>query len=158
MTWSKKGLTSSYPGVTAHFTITLAVRKLTSAHTTATVRNTINNILSEWDIDPSNICTIVTNNGSNMLAAFKKTIVKEEESDTEVEEMDESTEVMDEEQEFLDCEEEHDLELGSLNRISCFSHTLQLVVCRFDKIHKFKELMKHCHSLVQKVNSKPLNG
>ena len=48
---------------------------------------------------------------------------------------------------------EHDEEFSSLNRISCFAHTLQLVVNKFDDISLFKELMKRAHLVVRKVNA-----
>ena len=55
---------------------------------------------------------------------------------------------------FLGCEEEHNnIEFISYNRISCFSHTLQLVVNQFEKVESFKALMKRAHLLVRKVNS-----
>ena len=162
--WSKKGLTSSYLGVTAHFfsrsdqqqhTVTLAVRRLTTAHTAAAIRDCVDTILTEWDVDSSKICAILTDNGSNMLAAFKEKVSMEIEDDTNIDILDDMTDValVDEEQEFLDCEDDHDLEFGSLNRISCFSHTLQLVVSKFNMVQKFHELMKRTHSLVRKVNS-----
>ena len=156
--WSKKGLSSSYLGVTAHFflrcdrrrhIVTLAVRRLTSSHTAATIRLTVEEILAEWDINPSILSAILTDNGSNMVAAFK---AKFNEDDDDVEELVESS-MPDDEQEFLDCEMEHDIEFSSFNRISCFSHTLQLVVSKFDELDKFKELMKRAHAVVRKFNS-----
>lgn len=78
--WSKRGLTSSYLGVTAHFfsrndnrrhTATLAVRKLTSSHISATIRDCVEEILAEWYIDENKVSTVLTNNGSNTIAAFK---------------------------------------------------------------------------------------
>ena len=87
-----------------------------------------------------------------MVAAFKKTIHDDEGDDDKVEELAEPT-ILDEEQEFLDFEEEHELEFSTHNQISCFSHTLQFVVSKFDEVNRFKELLKHAHSLVRKVNS-----
>ena len=40
----------------------------------------------------------------------------------------------------------------SYNRISCFSHTLQLVVNRFNAANSFKDVIKHAHSIVRKFN------
>ena len=54
-----------------------------------------------------------------------------------------------EEKDFLDCEEKHDDEFICYNRISCFCHTMQLV----DDCSCFKQLTKHAHALVRKVNS-----
>ena len=78
--WSKKGLTSSYLGVTVHFysrtdnrchTVTLAVRRLTTSHTASNIRSLLDNILVEWDILSSKVSAVITDNGSNMVAAFK---------------------------------------------------------------------------------------
>jgi len=106
--------------------VTLAVRRLTSSHTAATIRLTVEEILAEWDINPSILSAILTDNGSNMVAAFK---AKFNEDDDDVKELVESS-MPEDEQEFLDCEMEHDIEFSSFNRISCFSHTLQLVVSK----------------------------
>ena len=79
--WSKRGLTASFLGVTAHFfsrqnhkrhTLTMAVRRMPSPHTAANVRKLIEKILEEWNIPLSKVFVIVTDNGSNMVAAFKQ--------------------------------------------------------------------------------------
>ena len=73
--WSKKGLTSSYLGVTCHFfsrrdhrrhCVTLAVRRMHSPHTADHVRELVDAILEEWDIPISKVKVVVTDNGSNM--------------------------------------------------------------------------------------------
>ena len=152
--WSKKGLTSSYLRITAHFfsrsdhrwhTVTLAVWRLISSHTACTIRQSVDEILAEWDIDPSKILAILTDNGSNMIAGFKERLDQEEDEDGDVEEVAELS-VGEYEDDFLECEMEHKAEFFSLNRIGCFSHTLQLVVCKNDEVSKFRELMKREHS------------
>lgn len=40
-----------------------------------------------------------------------------------------------------------------MTRISCFSHTLQLVVSKFDEQTRYKDLMKRTHAIVRRVNS-----
>jgi len=54
--WLKKGLTSSYLGVTAHFfsktdrhrhIVTLAVRRPTTSHTASNVRDLLEDVLTE---------------------------------------------------------------------------------------------------------------
>jgi len=157
--WSKKVLSSSYLGVTAHFSlrsdrhrhiVTLAVQRLTSSHTASTIWLTVEEILAEWGIDPNILSAVLTDNGSNMVPAFK---AKFDEDDDDVEELAESS-MPDDEQEFPDCEMEHDIEFSSFNRISCFSRTLQLVVSKFDELDKLlKELMKHAHAVVRKFNT-----
>ena len=96
-----------------------------------------------------------------MVAAFKAHLqdVTGDSDDNEMEEMENEIceEVEDllsmEEKDFLDCEEKHDDEFICYNRISCFCHTMQLVVNKFDDCSCFKQLMKHAHALVRKVNS-----
>ena len=159
--WSKKGLTSSYLGITAHFfsrsdhcrhIVTLAVRRLVTSHTARTIRQSVVEILAEWDIDPTKILAILTDNGSNMIAAFKAKLEEEEEDTEDVEEVAEPS-VDKDEQDFHECEVEHDEEFSSLNRIGCFAHNLQLIVNKFDDVRLFKELMKRAHSVVRKVNA-----
>jgi len=55
-----------------------------------------------------------------------------------------------------DCEEkesDHEIAFSKLNRISCFAHTLQLVVHKFDQLTEFKALLTRAHSLVRKFNN-----
>ena len=47
---------------------------------------------------------------------------------------------------------DHELSFHSLNRVSCFSHTLQLVVQSFDELPTFRVLLKRVHRLVSKSN------
>ena len=159
--WSKKGLTSSYLGTTAHFfsrsdhrrhIVTLAVRRLVTSHTACTIRQSVAEILAERDIHPTKILASSTDNGSNMIAAFKVKLEEEEEDTEDVEEVAEPS-VNKDEQDFHECEVEHDEEFSSLNQIGCFAHTLQLVVNKFDDVSLFKELMKRAHLVVRKVNA-----
>ena len=84
--WSKKGLTSSYLGVTGHFfsrkdrnrhTVTLAVRRIISSHTAANIRDLLDEVLCEWGFDYNKISATITDNCSNMVAAFKEHLVEE---------------------------------------------------------------------------------
>ena len=57
-------------------------------------------------------------------------------------------------EDFLDRELDHEAEFSSLNRIACFSHTLQQVVKKFDSVDSFKDVIKHTKAVVVgKVNS-----
>ena len=78
--WSRKGLTASYLGITAHFftrsdhkrhTATIAVRRLSSPHTAERVEEIVDNVLTEWQIPRTKISAMLTDNGSNMIAAFR---------------------------------------------------------------------------------------
>ena len=164
--WSKKGLTSSYLGITGHFfsrkdhkrhTTTLAVRRLTTSHTASNIRKLCEDVLSEWDIDQTKVFAVITDNCSNMVAAFKEQIVSLSESEKEdiVDEPEHSTSdsVIDDEANFFVCENEHDVEFICYNRIGCFSHTLQLVVNKFQEITTYSDILKHSHSIVRRCNS-----
>ena len=164
--WSKKGLTSSYLRVTAHFysrtnnrchTVTLAVRRLTTSHTASNIRSLLDNILVEWDILSSKVSAVITDNGSNMVAGFKANldhfVVYETGNDEDEDEETADPCTQDETEDYLDHEIDHEVEFSSLNRIACFSHTLQLVVHKFDDVDRFKEVLKRTKALVRKVNT-----
>ena len=62
--WSKKGMTSSYPGITTHFyshkdrrlhTATLAVCRMPSPHTGDNIRELVDQVLDEWQIPLSKV-------------------------------------------------------------------------------------------------------
>ena len=97
-TWTKKGMTESFLGVTAHFFLrkshkhfkaTLAVRIFPQQHTADQVLDIFKAVLCEWSIEESRTSKVLTNNGSNMVAAFKD--LKSSLSDVEDELDDEST-------------------------------------------------------------------
>ena len=54
---------------------------------------------------------------------------------------------------FEEREVDHQIAFTGLNRVSCFAHTLQLVVQKFDELPEFKSLLKRAHSLVSKFNT-----
>ena len=111
--------------------VTLAVRHLHTSHTAANVCNLVDEILEECDIAPDKVSAVITDNGSNMVAAFKATLDNtEEDDDAEDDDAKDST-LPDDADDFLDHEMEHNIEFCSLKRIACFSHTLQLV-SKFD--------------------------
>ena len=56
-------------------------------------------------------------------------------------------------QEFEEKEQDHEVAFYGLNRVSCFAHTLQLVVQKFDEITEFKSVLKRAHRLVRKFNT-----
>ena len=67
--WSKKGLTSSYLGITAHFfsrkdhcrhCVTLAVTRFPHPHTGQHVREVVEEVLGEWEIPVSKVTAILT--------------------------------------------------------------------------------------------------
>ena len=76
--WSKKGLTSSYLGVTIHFvgsdsvlrSAVLELIHFPSPHTGKAVAESIENTVKEWGL--GHIPIIITDSGSNMVKAFKE--------------------------------------------------------------------------------------
>ena len=160
---SKKGMTSSYLGITAHFyshkdrrlhTVTLAMRRMPSPHTGDNIRDLVDQVLDEWQIPLSKVSATLTDNGSNMLAAFR-TQLSEDDDESDVEDSDSDAALQDIDMLEIDFEEqeiEHELAFQSLKRISCFAHTLQLVVQKFDQVTEFKALIKRAHQVVRKVN------
>lgn len=189
--WSKKGLSSSYLGITAHFfsrkdhrrhCMTLAVRRLPSPHTGDRIEQLVCEVLDEWNILPQNVSAILTDNGSNMVCAFRDWVSESKETqdvsagDPDVEEAVpqtaesgqgspissmESDEDMEEDgdnssdakKDILDFEEQewnHDIAFSHHKRLSCLSHTLQLVVRTFDTIHSPKRALKKAYKVVKK--------
>ena len=76
--WSKKGMTACFIGVTAHFfashkrhNVTLAVKRVPSPHTGEEVLKIVLQIFKDWNIPNHKIGSIITDNGSNMVKAFK---------------------------------------------------------------------------------------
>ena len=89
--WSKKGMTASYLGVTAHFfprsdhrrrNVTIAVRRLPFPHTAERVEELVEEVMDEWQLSTDKVNAILTDNGSNMVAAFREWI-EEVESDSD---------------------------------------------------------------------------
>ena len=163
--WSKKGLTSSYLGVTGHFfswkdqrshCVTLAVRRLESTHTAVNIRSAVEVVLLEWDIPHSKVSAIFTDNGSNIVAAFRArtAVVSDDEADDDDDSGDEEEEAdEDDETDFDVRERDHEITFSAFRRVSCFAHTLQLVVLQFDQATTFRDALRCSHRLVSKVNS-----
>ena len=53
---------------------------------------------------------------------------------------------------FNECEDDHDRAFIGVKRVSCFIHTLQLVVKVFDTSPAFKPTLQKAYSIVSKVN------
>lgn len=209
--WSKSGLTASFLGITAHcFThhdqkrhnITLALRRFPSPHTGDRVAELFHRIIEQWKIPGGKVFRVLTDNGSNMVAAFKIRLTEslelslqqeilgdlgDDEDDlvlvvSDSEEMEvteghnelvgdphsqslftETTEpaaeldcmeeaAANEVTNFNECEDDHDRAFIGVKRVSCFIHTLQLVVKVFDTSPAFKPTLQKAYSIVSKVN------
>ena len=191
--WSKKGMTASFLGLTAHYysrsekgkcNITIAVRRFESPHTAEQVSKLVDEIVGEWKIPCYKVFCILTDNGSNMIAAFKGDIHlqnvndQEFEDDLAVEVNGDSSNSEDEDVEEDDFEEEAvveddtlrescietaledydvhetqcDIALTVYRHVSCFTHTLQLVVHMHDASPHIKSTISRAHKLVTKFN------
>lgn len=86
-------MTESFLGITAHYlsadwhnrVVTLAVRTFPSLHTAERIRALLERVLKEWKIEFGQVFLFITDNGSNMAAAFKEVkmdILEEEEEET----------------------------------------------------------------------------
>ena len=141
--------------MTAHFflrydhrrhVVTLAVRLLPHPHTADNIKKIMDEVLMEWDILLSKVAVVITDNGSNMVKMFKKTVqcTGEDEGETEEDETEEGEEEeICEDDDFEEREIDHDLSFECYcKRLSCFAHTLQLVIQAFSKDATFKPLLK----------------
>lgn len=190
--WTKKGMSSSFLGVTAHmfsrndhkrYTLTLAVRIFETPHTGNRILSLLKKILSDYEVDFNKIGVILTDNGSNMVKAFNADSllnlddevsddVGDEQVDVEFEDelMDDTLEHNIHSGDLQDAtlpsadelclvreyecnEEDHDLTFsGICHRLSCFSHSLQLVMSEYEKMHSLKKVVKKAQGLVAKCN------
>lgn len=130
-------------------------------HTGENIRDAIEGVLEEWGIPVSKVRVVVTDNGSNMLKAFRlhfeededgDSVYEVEDDDNEKEEVEPEASVQDEE-DFEDKETDHDIAFKFYCKcLSCFSHTLQLVVNKVSEERSFQKIMKRASALVRKVN------
>ena len=126
-----------------------------------------NDIISEWEIPFEKIHFVVTDNGSNMIKAFKQVRVMVEQQnvpDTEAEE-EEAEELLPEE-EGIEQETDNEVEefdrqeadsstvfkVQGINRLSCFAYTLQLVVAKFNSNQWAKDVLSTAYKVVSNVN------
>ena len=185
--WSRKSMTASYLGVTAHFftrsdhkrrNATIAVRRLPSPHTAERVEEIVEEVMGEWELSRDKVSAILTDNGSNMVAAFREWVdmeadpedVGEDTEETAVastsssplheeetmsedgEEQENGADVLGDISNFEECELEFDVAFTLHKRISCFAHVFQLVVRKFDSVRSLKRVLASAHRLVKKVN------
>ena len=97
----------------------------------------------------------LTDNGSNMLAAFRPEMSDsgDDDDDSSVDEDETIPDVPAQEMDFEEHEFDHEMSFVALKRVSCFAHTLQLVVHKFDEESSFRALLKRAHSIVRKFNT-----
>jgi len=142
--WSKPGMTA-FLGITSHYfssndnqhhTVTLAVCNLPSPHTGEKIPDTVEDILLDWNLPKHHIFCILTDNGSNMVAAFKNRMLQlldyadttnEEDAESETTTNSEVNNSEDEKNDDKDTESTSDMEFDSeqciSNEISNFEQT-----------------------------------
>ena len=167
------------------YNITLAVRPFESPHTRNRILSEIKSILSEYDIRIQDIGVILIDNGSNMIKAFNAdsllNLVTDDndgesqdgedteepegamttdehsfDSDTNIETLPSETQSIADIEEYEFSEGDHNIAFsGYCQRLSCFSHTLQLVMAEFDnneRLNSLKKVIKKAQALVSKCN------
>ncbi|RXN30449.1 zinc finger BED domain-containing 4-like protein [Labeo rohita] len=143
--WTKKGLTASFLGVSACYLnvqdskaehILLNLKQMVHPHTANSIVTLVEECTEEWGILKEKIIMIITDNGSNMVSAFRV-----EEEDTSSDENDSNKD--------SDEEEEADERYGTLERTPCVVHTLQLVVNMVKKEQAIKRLLDKVRHLVR---------
>ncbi|XP_048084331.1 uncharacterized protein LOC125284431 [Alosa alosa] len=128
--WSDRRL-RSFLGVTAHAVhcsngscvlepYLLECRRFTGRHSGERISAAFEEILEEYGI-AQKVCYIITDNAANMKCAFKVQMPLQQASDTE------SEDDLDDEELWEDTDEDTELGLSG-ERLSCFAHSLQLVV------------------------------
>ena len=146
--------------------VCLALRRFPSPHSGERIAELLETIIDEWQINRCKLFRILTDNGSNMIAAFKKGVSEMEEESQDVEsegEVEDGVQIQDlfdladfeaefEEEEaptsvieianFESCEMEHRIAFTGWKRLSCFVHTLQLVVKIFETNPSFAPTLK----------------
>lgn len=90
--WTKKGLTASFLAISACYFcpelqspqhILLALEQVAHPHTAQVIKACVDKCIQDWGIENEKVITVITDNGSNMVAAFKNTIPEGEETTTE---------------------------------------------------------------------------
>ena len=160
--WTKKGMSSSYLGITAHFfssldhrrhRVTLAVRRIPHPHTAENIRRIVDEVLREWKIPVCNVMAILTDNASNMVKAFRQEVEDTLCEDDTTDESDQESDDVCADEDFETRERNHDRTFQFFcKRLSCFAHTLQLVVHKFSENRILCETMKRVQAVVKKVN------
>ena len=78
---------------------------------------------------------------------------EEEEKEKEEKEEEEESDVDREAEEYDLKESNHEFAFqGFIKQLSCFAHTLQLVVHKFKEVKSLKKVLTSAHALVKKVN------
>jgi len=163
--WTKKGLTSSFLGISACFYdpkantarhVILDLTQLHHPHTGEQLAAELSSCLKDWSIDKDKVILIVTDNGANIVKAIR--ILRENQfenepstaadgdciEDVEMNDEDENDDVP------IDNDEQNGSDLNDFQlplnvryrRMQCMAHTLQLII---------KRVYKHYVPVLEKV-------
>lgn len=138
--WSRKGLTASYLGITAHYfdkktqsirRILLGLEKIDYPHSAERILESMNTVLNKWEIDlySDKIHRILTDNGTNIVKAFRGVINEiyfSSSDDLNFHEVDGNLEA--EEDDFEKEETMLTVNLGREKRLSCIDHQLARIL------------------------------
>ncbi|KAL0967883.1 hypothetical protein UPYG_G00259050 [Umbra pygmaea] len=124
--------------------ILLSLKQMAHPHTAHAIATLVEECTTEWGIPKEKVLTIITDNGSNMVAAFRRNSEEDNESSFE----EDSPQDSDEEAEDLDVDESIE-RYGTWERTPCVVHTLQLVVNMIQKEPAIKKLLDKLRHLVR---------
>ncbi|XP_035986534.1 uncharacterized protein LOC118560024 [Fundulus heteroclitus] len=113
-------------------------------HTAHAIATLVEECTTEWGIPKEKVLTIITDNGSNMVASFHRN--SEEDNKSSFEE--DSPHDSDEEAEDLDVDESIE-RYGTWERTPCVVHTLQLVINMIQKEPAIKKPLDKLRHLVR---------
>lgn len=138
--WSRKGLTASYLGITAHYfdqksksirRILLGLERIDYPHTAERIVEKTNTVLIKWNLDlySEKIFRILTDNGTNIVKAFRDFVheVHYMRSSLEFEINDNNVEAEADNQ-FEDVETSLNVIIGRRKRLSCIDHQLARIL------------------------------
>lgn len=78
--WSRPGNSAAFVGITCHFfdkksqsmkRCLIACRQIQQPHTAENILTVFSDVMAEWNIDESKVFRIITDNGSNVVKAFR---------------------------------------------------------------------------------------
>ncbi|XP_041837640.1 E3 SUMO-protein ligase ZBED1-like [Melanotaenia boesemani] len=151
--WTKRGLTASFLAISSCYFcveqnkpehILLALEQVAHPYTALSIKACVDKCMQEWDVPNEKIITVITDNGSNMVAAFKHTTSEEEEV------------ISEDSEDFPVMESDPKLEADeiryhnfNMEQMPCVVLSLQLVVHLMQKEASVKRLLDKARSVVK---------
>ena len=158
--WTTKNMTQSYLGITTAWffpSCQHTQRALVSLcdfefpHTVTRIRTSLNEILKEWDIPKAEVLTVITDNGTNTIAAFKRSQANINTETDEIISYNDSDNDDYEETDEGNVKGIDDKATENYRHFSCLPHTLQLVVKIALKSNQFSSTIKKVRKLVHSI-------